>query len=419
MALTDKLTEIANAIRSSDGSTDSIAFTNFATRIKQLKRIMYQDAEPTYCEPKAQEAVDVARTYWIARASGRKFTYDSGKTFLNGNTLNDASGAGIIDCSTFIHLVMRGITYDMSPYASNKSANATYDSANLVTNTAKYTWADDNLRNSATIGGQVRYAADLAAYYWAQGRAFTDSSKRKPGDLIFHSTKDNGRFMGISHVSIVTEDIDSYFNVTDIKGKVVVRTQYASRNEDIVFFARPDYERLPNQTYTFNPDFNYLAYPWICGSSYTASSNVTLTASDGSLTTSSTGATTSTTFDLASSSFPLYLPAGTYKLSGAPAYQDRRARVDYSYWGLRLYPLDKRTITSQVIGYTAAGYSSPPTTSTTQTQALVWDKGYGATFTISTPMSFYANIYISKTPGSKAVAYNTTDTWVPKLVRTA
>lgn len=51
---------------------------------------------------------------------------------------------------------------------------------------------------------------------------------RKPGDLIFHSTKDNERFMSITHVSIVDEDISQYYNVTDIDGLVVVRTSYAN-----------------------------------------------------------------------------------------------------------------------------------------------------------------------------------------------
>lgn len=411
---TDKLTQIANSIRFASGETDQIKASLFYQKINQLKRYRWADSNLVYCEPKAMEAVYVARTYWLARAAGRKFTYQGGSTFLDGATLNDSSGAGQIDCSTFIHLVMRGITYDKSPY-TNTTANATYSASNLATNTS-YTWADDHIRSSSTLGGMVRYAADLAAYYWTAGRAYTDASQRKPGDLIFHSTKQNNRFMSITHVSIVSEDVDQYYNVTEIEN-VVVRTAYANRNADIVFFARPDYERIADKTYTFDPNFNYLAYPWICGSSGSFSSGVTMTANSSGLTTKGSGATAATTINLVSNSYPLYLPAGTYKLTGAPAYQDRRARVDYSYWGLRIYPLDGRTITSQVTGYTSASYSSAPTAVTTQSQALVWEKGWGATFTISSPMSFYSNIYISKTPTS--TAYNTTDLWTPKLVRTA
>lgn len=410
----DNLFRIATSIRSSNGESNQIAAKLFYQKILQLKRYMWSDSNLVYCEPKAMEAVYVARTYWIARAAGRSFTYTGGQTFLNGAALNNSSGSGQIDCSTFIHLVMRGITYDKSPY-TNTTANATYNAANLATNT-EYSWADDHIRSSSTIGGMVRYAADLAAYYWAAGRAFKDASKRKPGDLIFHSTEQNDRFMSITHVSIVSEDVDAYYNVTNIEN-TVVRTQYANRNEDIVFFARPDYERIADNTYTFDPNFNYLAYPWICGNSESFGSGVSMTADSSGLTTSCSGATSATQINLVSSAYPLYLPAGSYKLSGAPGYQDRRARVDYSYWGLRLYPSDGRTITSQVTGYTSPSYGSAPTDVVTQSQALVWDKGWGATFTISSGMGFYSNIYISKNP--TVTAYNTTDTWRPTLTRYA
>ena len=410
---TDKLQQIADAIRTSSGETGQIQAALFYQKILQLRRYRWADSVPTYCEPRALEAVDVAKSYWIARASGRSFVYSGGATFLDGSPLNNASGAGLIDCSTYIHLVMRGIPYSKSPY-TNTAANAAYNASALSTNTA-YAWADDHIRQSATLGGMVRYAADLAAYYWTAGRAFVDASQRRPGDLIFHSTHQNSRFMSISHVSIVSDNIDQYYNVTDV-ANTVVRTNYANRNADIVFFARPDYERLAAKTYTFDPEHNYLAYPWIFGESKTYASGVTATAAEAGVTTSCSGATASTTIPIVSSNYPLYLPAGTYQLSGAPAYQDRRARVDYSYWGIRLYPSDGRSITSLVTGYTSAKYTSNPTT-VSQTQDHVWEKGYGATFSIDSPMGFYANLYISKTP--TASAYSGTDLWTPTLRRTA
>ena len=377
------LSAIAKAIRGSSGTSDPIQASQFATKIQQLRRYRWADSAPTYCEPRALEAVDVAKSYWIARASGRKFLYSGGATFLDGAPLNNASGQGLIDCSTYIHLVMRGIPYQNSPYV-NTNANATYNVSDLVTNTA-YTWADDHIRSSSTFGGMVRYAADLAAYYWAAGRAFTDASLRKPGDLIFHSTKQNSRFLSISHVSIVSDDIDRFYNVTDLS-KTVVRTNYANRNADIVFFARPDYERIPQQTYTFDPNHNACS-----------------------------GATAATVIPLVSSNYPLYLPAGTYLLSGTPAYSDRRARVDYSYWGIRLYPTDGRSITAQVTGFSDVSYASAPV-AVSQTQDHVWEKGYGATFSIAEPMSFYCSIYISGTPND--AAYSGSDLWAPRLVRT-
>ena len=157
------LSAIASALRGSSGTSEPIQASQFATKIQQLKRYRWADSAPTYCEPRALEAVDVAKSYWIARASGRKFVYSGGATFLDGAPLNNASGQGLIDCSTYIHLVLRGIPYQKSPYV-NTNANSAYNPSDLVTNTA-YTWADDHIRFSKTLGGMVRYAADLAAYY--------------------------------------------------------------------------------------------------------------------------------------------------------------------------------------------------------------------------------------------------------------
>ena len=112
------LSAIASALRGSSGTSEPIQAAQFATKIRQLKRYRWADSAPTYCEPRALEAVDVAKSYWIARASGRKFVYSGGATFLDGAPLNNASGQGLIDCSTYIHLVLRGIPYQKSPYVT-------------------------------------------------------------------------------------------------------------------------------------------------------------------------------------------------------------------------------------------------------------------------------------------------------------
>ena len=238
--------------------------------------------------------------------------------------------------------------------------------------------------------------------YSAAGRAFTDASLRKPGDLIFHSTHQNNRFLSISHVSIVSDNIDQFYNVTDLS-KTVVRTNYANRNADIVFFARPDYERIPQQTYTFDPNHNYLAYPWIFGNSNTYPSRVTATASESGVTTACSGATAATVIPLVSSNYPLYLPAGTYQLSGTPAYSDRRARVDYSYWGLRLYPTDGRSITSQVTGFSSAKYTSAPV-AVSQTQNHVWERATARRFPSPSRCRFIAASTFLRPPTTRRTA---------------
>ena len=94
---TDNLHRIADAIRASSGETGQIQASLFYQKILQLRRYRWADSAMTYCEPRALEAVDVAKSYWIARASGRKFVYSGGATFLDGSPLNNASGQGLID----------------------------------------------------------------------------------------------------------------------------------------------------------------------------------------------------------------------------------------------------------------------------------------------------------------------------------
>lgn len=383
--------------------------------ITPVAEFLWIDEAPNYCEPKAQQAVDIARTYWIARARGRSFTYSKGDTFLDNYTVNNSSKQGKIDCSTFIHLVLRGISYNDSPYYT-ETANYSFNPTNLVTNNSEYDWADDGLEYCDSIGKRVRYAADFAAYYWMQGRCFSDSSLLKPGDLVFcASGAINDRFMNVTHVGIMTEDLTQFFNVTD-SSNVVVRSFLTSRS-DIVFFARPDYENLAKQTYSFNSEFNYLASPWINKTTTINGITYTVNEEDESIV-SSGSATNGSQFNLSTEAYPLYLPAGTYELTGAPGRLDRGSRVDYSYWGLRLYPYDGRTITSTVKGFTSTNYSASSITSVTQSNNVVWDKGYGATFTIDTPMAFHANIYISKNVIASSV-YTGPDSWYPSLKRIA
>ena len=422
MSVNEKMTTICNQIRNKTGVTDLLNLDAMAEQIRSItpvKDFMWKDKEPTYCEPKAQEAIDVARSYWIARAKGRVFKYSDGYTFLNGANVNDGNGYGLIDCSTYIHLILRGIRYEDSPYA-DETPNVAFNPNDLITNTS-YSWADDKIKLSETIGGMVRYASDFAAYLWMQGRCFTDSSKVKTGDITFHSNGINGKFMNIAHVGIVEEDITNMFNIRELYDNgtptTVVRTALADC-EDIVFYGRPDYEQIENIVYGFNPDFNYLSSPWFNTSTVINGVNVAVDEEIDTLTTdgSSTG---STIINLISSSYSLYLPSGTYKLTGTPPRTDRGSRLDYSYWGLRLYPSDERDIVAKVWGYDSDDYSNqdPTTTYAEQTGSVVWEKGYGAEFTIDTGMLFYANIYISQYVASDDLVYTGTDIWKPCLKR--
>ena len=209
----------------------------------------YAKEEPPYSE-NALLAVETARSYWLARREGRReFLYSGGRTFLNQDRLgyvNDEQGRALIDCSTYIHLVLRGIPYESSPYARVRGELGTFFAGKLAADRSAV-WADKGLawhkwsRKREPGRGLVRYAADIAEYYWEQGRCFTDMSWLKPGDLTFHRAHTNGRFRSVTHVGIVTDDEPlSILNATSRGEGAVILTRLSSR-DDVIFCARPDY----------------------------------------------------------------------------------------------------------------------------------------------------------------------------------
>lgn len=177
----------------------------------------------------ALQAVECAGSYRQARAAGRAFAYSGGNTFLNGGGINDSKGAGMIDCSTYIYLVLCGVPYGGSPYCSDR-----------LRLERRYPWGDTALLKDCAGHGRYRYAADLARYFFRRHRCFTDPACVQPGDLTFHSARPNSRFMSITHVGMVAEDTEYFYNVTDLSD-TVVRSRLSSR-KDIVFFVRPDYQ---------------------------------------------------------------------------------------------------------------------------------------------------------------------------------
>lgn len=419
MSFSEKMTAICDAIRSKTGYT---AKMNYDTIVEQLNSItsvynfIWKDYQPNYCEPKALEVVRVAESYWIARAQGRKFFYKNGITFLRKTTnpVNDSNGAAIIDCSTFIHLVLRGISYELSPY-SNTTPNLNFDYRNLTTNT-KYTWADDRLNNCVSISNnRVQYAADMAAYYYMQGRLFNDVSKVKPGDLLFCTSSINGRFLNVTHVGIISEDPKYYYEVT-IDDLVVCRRAVASKS-NVTLFARPDYERLENKTYTFDKNFDYLTtITWFDGTHKT-NNGVSFDVINTSIKSSGQGSTDAgSEYYIVSSSFPIDLRPGTYKLSGAPARKDKGSVYTNRYWGIAIYPQDGRTVTNKITGFNDTSSFDDGNLVTKEVSTnTIWDIGYGTEFTISSIMRFYCKIWISN--NLEDSGYSGEHTWNPSLKR--
>ena len=395
---------------------------------------IWQDGIPPYCEFRALQAVSVLRTYRQARIHGRSFVYSSGASFLNGYAVNDGTGSAKIDCSTYVHLGLRGVRYENSPYAEDPPIVGQVDPADYPTDT-DYAWADNGIFASATLANAIctspsnrlmaRHAAEIAKYYWAAGRVFPDTPANRlllrPGDLVFCRKESRDGFMRISHVGMVSEDVTKFYNVTDIDNLVVVLTNFSARS-DYYFFARPDYTK-PRGAYPF-PEENYLEAPWALRQQESVDNVIAIpNVQTGTIWTGTQGtneAEGNRVITLAKAGTPFYLPAGTYRLTGAPTYQDARSDLSHKYWGLRVYHDDYETNNIQCTMY---GYDpvNHVVTSVTGMSERVWDRGYGAEFTLTQGSWLYASIYISRYPYGDTTKYHNTDStvdiWRPRIVR--
>lgn len=153
-----------------------------------------------------------------------------------------------IDCSTFVQLVTRGITFINSIY-SETDKNPYYLSTKY-----RYPFVMD-----ATISDSDRYAADQARYFVENGMALelnplnrNDWKKLQAGDFVFWQKRlgdesafetINKRYMQIGHVAIVSsvlEDGDvTTYEATSSSNVILNRRLSANYPEKILFFARP------------------------------------------------------------------------------------------------------------------------------------------------------------------------------------
>ena len=159
-------------------------------------QIMLSTVAPNYVSRVTQKTFDqlieIAETY-VAHAKDMK--YGNFYTPFNDTTTNQ------IDCSSFTQLVLYGIPYEMSRYATTDD-----------TNTAKYDlgFAMPDNPYRAEYGPYRYLANDLGRYALDNGFAFypnEDCTNIQPGDVVFFSTNKNneGYFMDITHVGICVE----------------------------------------------------------------------------------------------------------------------------------------------------------------------------------------------------------------------
>lgn len=297
MTQADKFKEIADAIRVKTGGSDNIIANNFAAEIMSIDRLKPMTLFPTGLNNGyyGNRAAQVAVTYHLARALGQEtFTYDqSGGVFSNSSsltkTIRDEDGLARIDCSTFVGLVLRGIPYENSPFATHKGAKATWNPSEELADMYGdgvwvHKWLDkqpEGIYSNLGISGysSIRNAADLGEYFYKYGYVIFDArvdgsptaslkDKLRPGDLLFWSKPSatdtqKKRFRSISHVAIVSENYSHYFEVTT-GNSVVLYQKFEEKYENISLICRPKYRNYMAAEETPIGE-NLINYPWVYG----------------------------------------------------------------------------------------------------------------------------------------------------------
>jgi hypothetical protein len=314
----EKFKAIADAIRLKTGSQDDIIANDFESKILSMdvskQTTLYPDGlDNGYCGVLAARA---AASYHFARVSGLDvFDYvQYSNNVLNTRTnpenanygtarVRDSQGRGLLDCSSFVGLALRGVSYFNSPFTNDTY----YDEE-----TKERHWHPGDYYATPTLenrygqlpglksmygntgwefkifdqqpDGEFRYlgfenysslrgAGHIAEFFYKYGHViynrekdgtladekntlndFGNSilNKLQPGDIIFMSNYDidflrgGRRFRAISHIAIVAEDASRYFHVVgsdeNIKNeKTVLYDNFSNRSHQISLICRPDY----------------------------------------------------------------------------------------------------------------------------------------------------------------------------------
>lgn len=201
-----------------------------------------------YDDAKAKRILSCAQSY-LSQADRLIYSYGS-RTFLSGYDIHDPEheNKGNIDCSTFVLLVLAGISFEESPYQTGtveglqeKVSQGFPKELVVFSNLPKeYIGIADkigrpylagerglDLEKAESMGISLetlreeirattsgRRSVAIAQYYLQKGACFTDAGSARGGDLVFFSSrgffKEGERIFApnkeITHVGIVSED---------------------------------------------------------------------------------------------------------------------------------------------------------------------------------------------------------------------
>lgn len=361
-----------------------IPFENLANEIRFIDRLrpmtMYPDGlDNGYI---GSMVVKIAASYYLARKlsedlgqvqGAEDFDYSSDEnpfnTVQNPDSANymkacarDKLGRALLDCSSYVGFVLRGIPYEKSPFpkAEHQPVEGEYvrwkpcdELPAMYGNTGwEYTILDKQpegeYRNFGFDGySTVRTAGELAEFFMKYGYVVYDQKRDgerpadlvdrlQPGDLLFFShdgeeadeyNKTSNRFRAIHHIGIVAEREERYYHVTGNNNnnkteddEVCVAYNYVADSNGLSLVCRPNY--LHRGLTTDIPiGVNMLSFPWTYGTGAVASGNeYTLKTVDMNTITVNCNMTTADRVELAGTNDQKYscikLQKGTYKLSG-------------------------------------------------------------------------------------------------------
>lgn len=408
---------IINAIHARNLRGNSIPLNNIIEEIKCLP-YNYDDLSIPLGRnisniDNAYEAVKVAMTYWNSKYNDTEvYSYVDGSGLLKGDTsaeLHDASGKAVMDCSTYIGLILRGIPYEESPF--NNSTAMTIDPRTVVC--FDKTWVErhfDLQANRFTTVPvfptyehktsddmyRVLTASDMCQYYDRMGLTWFANSGIQPrvGDICFFYKEDTdgtlrhpNRFLGISHVGIMISPTH-YLNMTDYENSGnLILTAVSTRPP--YMYARPLYGALVDGVKTeLTPnkvDFIPSSWSSLRQGSTIGANNAQLVVEGKKLTI--TGKGTGTSHPIISPNCPLYLPKGTYRLAGVTNNTGGNNTTNHSLFGVRVYNADTDE------GITGKTFTSNGTIYNDRTP--VWDIGGGAEFTLEKDTRIRIDAYFS------------------------
>jgi len=368
MTQAEKFQEIADKIRGKSKRTSLIIANNFAKEIDNIP-VNYMDISTPmgvyYSNfDNAWEAVKLAMTYMNSSINGEKsFKYVEETGCLKGETeatIRDNNGNAIMDDSTFIGLVLRGISYHQSPYSKNNAEC----NPSLIECDYDKKWVEEYFDLQS-----VRYeepyvfpyyeymdqhdylrvltAGDMALYYDRMGFTwFFDTSYARSGDLCFlYTENDDGTLtnpdfiMGINHVGIMT-DSEHYLHM-DNSGADRGLIRSSIYDLQPFLYARPLYGALVcGPTNDLTPGTVDLIPDTWAGlkQGSTIIDGLRFSLHNKDVTVTSSEQTSDQLIPIISDECPLMLPAGAYKLIGLNDNTSLdKSSYEHNMFGVKVY----------------------------------------------------------------------------------